>query len=281
EAIDNIFLNTRRFDIHVRYQEPFRNNPEAIKKLLVHNESGALIPLEQVAEIKQILGPIQINREKNQRRWSVFGNVRGRDMGSVVADIKKRIADKVKLPPGYYVEYGGQFENQQRAMTRLYIIVPIVIGIVFLMLGFAFGSIKNALLIILNVPIALIGGILGLYLTGEYLSVPAVVGFIALFGIAVQNGMVLVSCVNGLIEEGVEINEAIITGCMQRVRPVLMTAMTTVIGLFPLLFALGIGSEVQRPLAIVVVCGLTSATILTLFVVPAFYPWFADKKVRK
>ncbi len=281
EAIDNIFLNTRRFDIHVRYQEPFRNNPEAIKKLLVHNESGALIPLEQVAEIKQILGPIQINREKNQRRWSVFGNVRGRDMGSVVADIKKRIADKVKLPPGYYVEYGGQFENQQRAMTRLYIIVPIVIGIVFLMLAFAFGSIKNALLIILNVPIALIGGILGLYFTGEYLSVPAVVGFIALFGIAVQNGMVLVSCVNGLIEEGVEINEAIITGCMQRVRPVLMTAMTTVIGLFPLLFAMGIGSEVQRPLAIVVVCGLTSATILTLFVVPAFYPWFADKKVRK
>ena len=281
EAIDNIYLNTRRFDIHVRYQESFRKDPEALKKLLVHNESGALIPLELVAEIKQLLGPIQINREKNQRRWSVFGNVRGRDLGSVVADIKKRIEDKVKLPPGYYVEYGGQFENQQRAMTRLYIIVPIVIGIVFLMLGFTFGSIKNALLIILNVPIALIGGILGLYLTGEYLSVPAIVGFIALFGVAVQDGMVLVSCFNGLIEKGVKIEEAVVLGCMQRVRPVLMTTVTTVIGLFPLLFASGIGSEIQRPLAIVVVCGITSSTILTLFVVPAFYPWFADKKILR
>jgi len=281
EAIDNIFLNTRRFDINIRYQEKYRKNPEAIKKLLVHNESGALIPLEQVAEIKQLLGPIQINREKNQRRWSVFGNVRGRDLGSVVADIKKQIAEKIQLPPGYYVEYGGQFENQQRAMTRLYIIVPIVIGIVFLMLGFTFGSIKNALLIILNVPIALIGGILGLYLTGEYLSVPAIVGFIALFGVAVQDGMVLVSCFNGLIEKGVKIEEAVVLGCMQRVRPVLMTTVTTVIGLFPLLFASGIGSEIQRPLAIVVVCGITSSTILTLFVVPAFYPWFAEKKILR
>jgi len=280
EAIDNIFLNTRRFDIHVRYQEKFRDDPEAIKKLLVHNKTGALIPLEQVADIKQILGPIQINREKNQRRWSVFGNVRGRDMGSVVADIKKRISENVTLPPGYYIEFGGQFENQQRAMTRLYIIVPIVIALVFLMLSFAFGSIKNALLIILNVPIALIGGVWGLYLTGEYLSVPAVVGFIALFGIAVQNGMVLVSCFNELIENGMDIYEAIIIGCMQRVRPVLMTAMTTIIGLFPLLFASGIGSEVQRPLAIVVVCGLASATILTLFVVPAFFQWFSNSKLQ-
>ncbi len=281
EAIDNIFLNTRRFDIHVRYQEKFRSDPEAIKKLLVHNKTGALIPLEQVADIKQILGPIQINREKNQRRWSVFGNVRGRDMGSVVADIKNKISEKVKLPPGYYIEFGGQFENQQRAMTRLYIIIPVVIALVFLMLSFAFGSIKNALLIILNVPIALIGGILGLFITGEYLSVPAVVGFIALFGIAVQNGMVLVSCFNELIESGVDVKEAVITGCMQRVRPVLMTAMTTIIGLFPLLFATGIGSEVQRPLAIVVVCGLASATVLTLFLVPAFFQWFSDHRFSR
>jgi len=176
-------------------------------------------------------------------------------MGSVVADIKTKIDENVKLPSGYYIEFGGQFENQQRAMKRLYIIIPIVIVLVFLMLGFAFGSIKNALLIILNVPIALIGGILGLYFTGEYLSVPAVVGFIALFGIAVQNGMVLVSCFNELIENGTNIKDAIVIGCMQRVRPVLMTTVTTVIGLFPLLFASGIGSEVQRPLAIVVVCG--------------------------
>jgi len=277
EVIDNIYLNIRRFGIHVRYQEPYRSNPKVIEDLLVQAGDGTLVPLKQVAQIKEVVGPIQINREKNQRRWVIQGNVRGRDMGSVIADIKKRIADKVQLPAGYYVEYGGQFENQQRAMTRLSIIVPVVITLVFLVLCLTFGSIGEAMLIIINVPLALIGGVLGLYVMGEYLSVPAAVGFIALFGIAVQNGVVLVSCINLLRIQGMEMKEAIITGALQRLRPVLMTATTTVLGLLPLLLSKGIGSEVQRPLAAVVVFGLTSATLLTLFVIPAFYRWFAIK----
>ena len=277
EVIDNIYLNIRRFGIHVRYQESYRSDPKVIEDLLVTAENGALIPLKQVAQIKEVIGPIQINREGNQRRWVIQGNVRGRDLGSVIADIKKRITGNIKLPPGYYVEYGGQFENQQRAMSRLTIIVPIVITLVFLILCLTFGSVGEALLIIINVPLASIGGILGLFMVGEYLSVPAAVGFIALFGIGVQNGVVLVSCINQLHTQGMEIKEAVIKGSLQRLRPVLMTATTTVLGLLPLLLSKGIGSEVQRPLAAVVVFGLTSATVLTLFVIPAFYQWFATK----
>ena len=275
EVIDSIYLHTRRFGIHVRYQEPYRRDPQAIQDLLVRTDGGALIPLKQVADVRKVTGPIQINREQNHRRWVIQANVRGRDLGGVVAQIRQRIAEKVTLPSGYYVEYGGQFENQQRAMTRLSIIVPVAIALVFFMLCLTFGSIRNALLIIINVPLALIGGVMGLFLTGEYLSVPAAVGFIALFGIAVQNGVVLVSCINQLRGEGMGIDQAVLAGSLQRLRPVLMTALTTVLGLLPLLLAGGIGSEVQRPLATVVVFGLTSATFLTLFVIPAFYRWFA------
>ncbi|MBL7214300.1 MAG: efflux RND transporter permease subunit [Phycisphaerae bacterium] len=277
EVIDNIYLNTRRFGIHVRYQEPYRSDPKVIENLLVHAENGNLVPLKEVARINEVIGPIQINREKNQRRWIVQGNVRGRDIGSVIADIKERISDKVDLPAGYFIEYGGQFENQQRAMARLSVIVPVVLILIFLLLYLAFGSLKEASLIVMNIPLALIGGIFGLFLMREYLSVPAAIGFIALFGIAVQNGVVLVSYINQLRQQGIETKEAIVTGALQRLRPVLMTAMTTVLGLMPLLLSRGIGSEVQRPLASVVVFGLTSATALTLFVIPAFYPWFAMK----
>ncbi len=277
EVIDTIYLQSRRFGIHLRYQEPYRADPDAIGDLLVPAQNGTLVPLKQVARIEQVTGPIQINREHNQRRWVVQGNVRGRDLGGVIADIKEAIAAKVALPPGYYVEYGGQFENQQRAMMRLSIIVPIVVAAVLLMLFLAFGSIRHAMLIVLGIPLALVGGILGLLLTGEYLSVPAAVGFIALFGIAVQNGVVLVTRINQMRDEGMALDEAIIGGSLQRLRPVLMTATTTVLGLLPLLLAHGIGSEVQRPLATVVVFGLTSATFLTLFVIPALYPWFAGR----
>ena len=239
------------------------------------------MPLKEVARVEQVIGPIQINREHNQRRWVVQGNVRGRDLGSVIADIKQAIAQDVTLPPGYYVEFGGQFENQQRAMARLAIIVPIVIMAVLLMLFLAFGSVRHALLIVLGIPLALIGGVFGLLLTGEYLSVPAAVGFIALFGIAVQNGVVLVTRINQMRDDGLGVDEAVIAGSLQRVRPVLMTATTTVLGLLPLLLSHGMGSEVQRPLAIVVVFGLTSATLLTLFVVPAFYPWFSRRAAAR
>ena len=279
KVIDQIFLNTRRFGIHVRYQEPYRADPEAIKNLLVHTAEGYRVPLSQVAEVKQIVGPIQINREKNQRRWIISANVRGRDLGGVVADIQKRIKEKVTLPAGYFIEYGGQFENQQRAMATLSIIVPIAILLIFFMLYLTFNSIKNALLIIMNVPLALIGGIFGLLLTGEYLSVPASVGFIALFGIAVLNGVVLVSYINQLRQKGMELQDALVQGCMIRLRPVLMTALVTVLGLVPLLLSKGIGSEVQRPLAVVVVFGLISSTFLTLVLIPSLYEWFSRSMV--
>ncbi|MGB2985976.1 MAG: CusA/CzcA family heavy metal efflux RND transporter [Phycisphaerae bacterium] len=271
EVIDTLYLGTRRFGIHLRFREDRRVDPESIRRLLVHTDDGSLIPLSQVADVVEVVGPIQVNREKNQRRWIVQGNVRGADMGSVVALIQKRIEDQVELPPGYHIEYGGQFENQQRAMARLSIIIPIVIAAVFIMLWMSFGNVQHALIIIVNVPLALIGGVFGLFVTGEYLSVPASIGFIALFGIAVQNGVVLVSYINELRARGRSVHDSLIEGGLLRLRPVLMTATTTVLGLLPLLMARGIGSEVQRPLAVVVVFGLTTSTLLTLFVIPAVY----------
>ena len=271
EPIDQIYLNTRRFGIHVRYQESFRASPDAIRNLLVHTGDGSLVSLEQVAAVSEATGPLQITREKNQRRWIVQGNVRGRDLGSVADEIRAQVARQVKLPNGYFVEYGGQFENQQRAMQRLALIVPLVIIAVFMLLWMTFGAWRDALIIIINVPLALIGGIAGLLITGEYLSVPAAVGFIALFGIAVQNGVILVSYFNQLRREGLTLHDSIVEGGLLRLRPVLMTALTTVFGLLPLLLSHGIGSEVQRPLAVVVIFGLTTSTLLTLFVIPAVY----------
>lgn len=279
EVISQIFLNTRRFGIHVRYDERYRNDPESIRNMLVHTSEGVLIPLSQVAEVKTMVGPIQISRENNQRRWIVSGNVRGRDMGSVVGDIKKLVQENIELPPGYYLEYGGQFENQERAMKRLGIIVPVTFLMIFLLLYLALGTLRCATLIFINVPLALIGGVLGLYFTGEYLSVPASVGFIALFGIAVQNGLVLVSYMNQLRDDGLATVDAIMQACLLRLRPVLMTALTTILGLVPLLLSHGMGSEVQRPLAVVVVFGLLSSTFLTLVLIPVLYEWFVPKLV--
>jgi len=277
EVIDTLYRNTRRYGIHLRFDREHRSDPDALRAILVRAKDGSLIPLSQVARVDEVIGPIQINREKNQRRWMVQGNVRDRDLGSVVAEVKTNIENKVDLPPGYYVEYGGQFENQQRAMTRLAIIVPAVIAGVFLMLWMSFGVARQALIIMMGVPLALAGGILGLLVSGEFLSVPASVGFIALFGIAVQNGVVLVSYFNELRRQGKGLDETILKGGLLRLRPVLMTAITTVLGLFPLLLATGTGSEVQRPLAVVVVFGLTTSTLLTLFVIPAAYRWLEGK----
>jgi cobalt-zinc-cadmium resistance protein CzcA len=271
EVIDQIYMNTRRFGIHLRYQEEFRHDPEAIRNLLIATDTQGRIKLGQVAEVRQVMGPIQINREQNQRRWIVQGNVSGRDLNSVVEDIRSRITEDVEIPAGYSVEFGGQFENQQRAMRRLSIIVPIVIAAVFILLWMTFGVLRHAFTIIVNVPLALVGGILGLWVMGEYLSVPASVGFIALFGIAVQNGLVLVSYFNDLRQGGCGLDEAVLEGALLRLRPVLMTALTTILGLLPLLLAQGIGAEVQRPLATVVVFGLATSTLLTLFVIPAGY----------
>ena len=277
-VVDHIYLNTRQYGIQVRYQEKFRDKIEVLDSLLIQAPDGVMVPLSQIAEVKQTVGPIQINRENNQRKWVVQGNVRNRDLGSVISDIRQRIAEKIVLPDGYYIEYGGQFENQVRAMNRLAIIVPLVIFIIFMMLYLAFGVMKSALLVMVNIPLALIGGVFGLFIMQEYLSVPAAVGFIALFGIAIQDSMVLVTCINQLYREGVDIKYAVITGCHRRFRPVLITSITTVLGLLPLLMSRGIGAGVQRPLATVVIFGLTSSTLLTLFVIPAFYKWFAVKR---
>ncbi|MCP4549831.1 MAG: efflux RND transporter permease subunit [bacterium] len=278
EVIDDIYVGARRFGIHVRYQAPFRDDPQAIADLLVPCSDGARVPLGQVAEISLGSGPVQINREKNQRRWVVQGNVRGRDLGSVVADIRARVDEKVELPAGVFIEYGGQFANQQRAMGRLAVIVPIVLLLVLVLLSMTYESLRMGLLIFLTIPLALVGGVLGLFLSGEYLSVPAAVGFIALFGIAVQNGVVLVGSIRQAIDEGREVGAAVVEGAVLRVRPVLMTAATTMLGLLPLLLATGLGAEVQRPLAVVVVAGLASATFSTLFVVPALFKSFNPRR---
>jgi cobalt-zinc-cadmium resistance protein CzcA len=224
-----------------------------------------------------IEGPIQINRQNSQRRWVVQGNVTGRALSEVVEDIRQAISQKVNLPTGYFIEFGGQFENQQRAMGKLKIIIPVVIGVIFLLLWLTFNSIRHASIVILNVPMALIGGVTGLILTGQYLSVPASVGFIALFGIAMQDAVVLITDFNDYRKMGLELNSAIVDGAMIRFRAVLMTTLTTLLGLLPLLLSTSAGSEIQRPLAATVVFGLASSTLLTLYVIPSVYKIVEEK----
>jgi cobalt-zinc-cadmium resistance protein CzcA len=271
-----VFEGTRRFDIFVRLQESQRTHIDQVRDLPIRTAKGALVPLSQIADVDVFTGPKQISRNKASRRTYVQLNVRGRDMGSVVSEIQQKVAEQVELPAGYFTEYGGQFENQQRAMARLYVVVPITLGLIFFMLFSTFSSWKYAVLIFLNIPFATIGGIVALWVSGLYLSVPAAVGFIAIFGIAVLNGVVLVSYINQLREEGLETHKAVVKAALLRLRPVLMTALTTGLGLIPLLLANDIGSNVQRPLAAVVVGGLVTSTLLTLVVLPTIYKWFAE-----
>ena len=275
EEAGQIFEGIRRFDIVVRYMPESRRSLETIGHILISAPDGVKVPLDELARIEDIVGPRQITRENNQRFITVQTNVRGRDIGSFVEEAQKAIDAKVQFPPGYLVSWGGQFELQQEANKRLSFVVPITLLIVFLLLFLSFNSLKNALLIILNIPLALVGGVVGLWLTGQNLSVPASVGFIALFGIALENGMVLVTYLNRLLRDGTPMDEASVEGACQRLRPVLMTAITTALGLIPLLVSQGTGSEVQRPLATVVVGGLVTSTILTLLVIPALYKWFS------
>jgi cobalt-zinc-cadmium resistance protein CzcA len=223
-------------------------------------------------------GPGRINRDQLQRYLPVSFNTHGRDIGSIVAEAQQRMAREVRLPEGYTVVWGGSFENMERAMARIRIIVPITIGVIFLLLFSSFSSLKQAALIILNLPFALIGGIVALWITGEYLSVPASIGFINLFGVAVLNGIVLVSYMNALRrQEGMDVRQAVLNGCVMRLRPVLMTAAVALLGLVPLALSQGIGSEVQRPLAVVVIGGLVSSTFLTLVVLPVLYQWIEER----
>jgi cobalt-zinc-cadmium resistance protein CzcA len=271
--VSEVFEGDRRFSIFIRYQKEFRKDVQSISNLLITSPDGQRIPLGQVTAIKKVVGPNQISRDSGRRRIVVQLNIRGRDMGSFVQEAQHEVARRVKLPPGYYVVFGGEFENQQRAMKRLSIILPVTIFLIFLMLYQSFTSFRYAGLVIMNLPFAVIGGVLGLWITGEYISVPSAIGFIALFGIAVENGIVMITIFNQLRRTGRSLLETILEGARLRLRPVLMTASTTTLGLIPLLLSQGIGSEVQRPLAVVVTSGVTTATVATLFILPILYYW--------
>jgi cobalt-zinc-cadmium resistance protein CzcA len=289
KAVTQVFEGERRFTLLLRFPEKYRHDVESIKDLLLRpgssaaavggmGKGGMLIPLSALAEITVIDGPAVISREFAKRRVVVGANVHDRDIGSFVAELQQRVAKEVKLPPGYYFSWGGQFENMERAMARLAVIVPITFMAIFFLLFMLFNSVKLALLIFTALPFASVGGVVGLFLTGEYLSVPASVGFIAVWGVAILNGVVLVSFIKELREQGLTVQEAVKTSCEARFRPVLITAAATILGLAPFLISTGLGSEVQRPLAIVVICGLITATVMTKVVVPMLYRWFDDHK---
>jgi cobalt-zinc-cadmium resistance protein CzcA len=281
KTASQLYEENRSFDISVRLPEKKRNSLEAIENLMITTKTGINVPLEQLADVKMIEGPVQISRQDGVRRIGIEMNITGRDIGSFVAEAKVKIKENVKLPPGYYVTWGGQFENQQRAMKRLMIIGPVAIGLILLLLYVTFRSIRLALLVLSNLPFALIGGVFALFISGQYLSVPASVGFVVLFGVAVLNGLVLVSRISQLRDEGLGLQEAIRKGTLDRLRPVLMTASIAIFSLIPMLLAGGPGSEIQKPLATVVVGGLITSTLLTLLIIPSVYSWFEKRKVEE
>lgn len=281
EEAGQVYEGIRRYDILVRYSEEARNSPETIGQIIVPGPDDLQVPLSQLAAIETIIGPRQITRENNQRFITIQCNVADRDIGSFVAEAQVAIDQSVNLPPGYLTTWGGQFRLQQEANKRMAVVVPITVLLVALLLYSSFNSLKNTLLILLNIPLAMVGGIIGLWISGQNLSVPASVGFIALFGVAVLNGIVLVSFLNDLRLKGMPIKEVVIQGAMLRIRPVSTTALVAMLGLVPLLFSQGVGAEVQRPLATVVIGGLLTSTILTLLIIPAFYEWFSPKTEKE
>ncbi len=277
-----IINGNERYDIYVRLADKFRKDQFAIADLRLQSPTGAWVRLGDVAEISIDSGPPQVRRDDVQRRVVIQANVQDRDMGSVVKDIRKAIAEQVDLPTGYTVDIGGQFENQQRAQKKLMIVVPLSIGLIALLLYFAFGSVGQAVLILINLPLAMIGGIFSLWISGQYLSVPSSIGFITLFGVAVLNGVVMVEAINLRIENTKDaLRKAIYEGAVSRLRPVLMTAIVAALGLIPMILSDGIGAEIQRPLATVIVGGLVTATFLTLFVLPVLFAWFSKGKIKQ
>jgi cobalt-zinc-cadmium resistance protein CzcA len=271
---------SRRTDVLVRFPEAARTTPQALARLLVETPGGAKAPLSMLADIREVDGPVQITREAGKRLAVVQVNVEGRDVVSLVGDVRAAIEREVQLPRGYYIDYGGQFENQQRAATRLALVVPVSIVLIFILLFSTFHSLRQAGLIILNIPFAMIGGVVSLFFSGLYLSVPASVGFITLFGVAVLNGIVMVAYFNQLREAGRSVLQAVQEGAERRLRPVLMTALIASFGLVPMLLATGPGSELQRPLAVVVIGGLFTSTLLTLVLLPTLYAWLESRAER-
>lgn len=280
EIVGDVFEGERTTRIVVGLGRRYQEDPEQIGKLLIPTPSGTHVPLEALADLTTVTGLRQISRENTQRYTSVQCNVRGRDVGTFVRDAQAAVETTVSLPPGYKLSWGGQFELQQAANRRLAVAIPVTLVLVLSMIYGLFGSLRRALLIMFNVPLALVGGVLALAVFGENVSVPSSIGFIALFGIALTNGLVLVSRFELLRTRGVALRDAVVDGCRTKFRPVLMTAMTTGLGLLPLIIATGTGSEVQRPLAIVVVFGLATSTVVTLFVIPAAYIWMEEKWQR-
>jgi len=281
EPVSTLLDGVRRFDIAVRLDDASKASLPAIERIPIRAASGALVQLSQVAEVTQAEGYSFIRREQLQRYAVIQMDVRGRDIDGFVRDANAAIAQQVKLPNGYYTEWGGAFENQQRALQRLSLIVPATIFFIFILLYTAFNSMKYAALILANVPFATIGGVVGLAVTGQYLSVPSAIGFIAVFGVAMLNGIVLVSFLNEQRSQGLGVREAVLRGTALRLRPVLMTASVAILGLVPMLLSSGVGAETQRPLATVVVGGLITSTLLTLVLLPTLYEWLELRAERK
>ncbi|HEY9132979.1 MAG TPA: CusA/CzcA family heavy metal efflux RND transporter [Dyella sp.] len=280
EAVGSLLDGVRRFDIAVRLEDTDRGSLEAIRRIPLRTSSGAIVQLSQVAKVDVVEGYSFIRREQLQRHAVIQMDVRGRDIDSFVKDANAAIKQSVKLPTGYYTEWGGAFENQQRALQRLGLIVPATIFFIFVLLYTAFQSVRHAALILANVPFATIGGVLGLALTGQYLSVPSAIGFIAVFGVAMLNGIVLVSFLNQQRTAGVSVRDAVLRGTALRLRPVLMTASVAILGLLPMLLSSGVGAETQRPLATVVIGGLITSTLLTLVLLPVIYDWIEERRQR-
>jgi cobalt-zinc-cadmium resistance protein CzcA len=286
KVASEIFAGNKRFAVVVRYPENKRDDIAPIERSLVHLPSGGAIPLSQIARVVAEEGPVQVSREFGQRRIAVECNVRGRfgeltssrDIGSFVGEAQRRLASEVQLPSGYYLTWGGQFENQQSATRRLMVVLPVSIFSIFALLYTTFGNFRHSLLILANLPFALSGGIFALLIRGLHISVSASIGFIALFGVAVLNGVVLVTYMNQLRAQGISVHLAVVRGASERLRPVLMTALVAMLGFIPMALSHGTGAEVQRPLATVVIGGLVTSTLLTLFILPVVYQWLETSR---
>jgi cobalt-zinc-cadmium resistance protein CzcA len=281
EPVSTLIDGVRRFAITARIGDASKESIAAIRDIPLRTPAGAIVSLDTVAEVSVDEGYSFVRREQLQRYAVIQMDVRGRDVDGFVQEANELIEQEIDLPPGYWIEWGGAFENQQRALARLSIIVPLTIFFIFVLLYTAFNSVKYASMILVNVPFATIGGVVSLWISGQYLSVPSAIGFIAVFGVAMLNGIVLVSFANELRASGRTVSEAIREACDLRVRPVLMTAVTSILGLFPMLLSTGVGAETQRPLASVVVGGLITSTLLTLVLLPVIYEWIETRQEKQ
>jgi cobalt-zinc-cadmium resistance protein CzcA len=281
DLVSEVIDGQRRYTVAIKLPARYRSDPDATRTILLRAPGGEQVPLDQVARVRVTRGPERIDREEGQRRIVVMSNVRGRDLGSFVNEVRSKLDQDVSLPTGYFFEFGGQFENQNRATRRLMVLVPMVIAVIFVLLYLTFHSVKTALLVVGNVPFALVGGVAALWIRGMNLNLSASVGFIALFGVATLNGVVLVSSINQLAEAGEPTRQAVLAGARRRLRPVLMTAFVASFGFIPMALSHSTGSEIQRPLASVVIGGLFSSTALTLILLPVLYEWMFRDGVRR